>query len=149
MPASPPFATHPTVARPGAAGRAVGGATADSRALARLVAARRHELGLTQLELARRMRATLSVVASIERGAHPPRLETLQRLFGALECRLVVGYELGPIEAPTAGEAVAVSDAGSSYSTREVRGRVVRRLAAGQRPSRKRRPRPGGAAERD
>jgi ribosome-binding protein aMBF1 (putative translation factor) len=74
---------------------------AGFEALARLLIQRRAELGLTQQQLADRMQTTASVISRIESGQHPTTATTLQRVFDALETRMVVGYEHGPVEAPT------------------------------------------------
>jgi ribosome-binding protein aMBF1 (putative translation factor) len=59
--------------------------------LARVVIARRAELGLTQRELAERMQTTPSVISRIESGQHTTSIKTLQRLAEALEASAVVG----------------------------------------------------------
>lgn len=95
--------------------------------IARLIIARRGELGLTQQELAGRMGTTASVISRIESGQHAVNAGTLQRVFEALESRLVVGYEYGPVEDPTPGEAVVVSATPAEIASREV---VVAHAAA-------------------
>jgi transcriptional regulator with XRE-family HTH domain len=62
--------------------------------IAEQVAARRHELGLSQAELAALCGTTQSAIARLESGGRPPRIDTLLRLAGALDCTLVV--ELRP-----------------------------------------------------
>ena len=59
-------------------------------AIAEQVAARRRELDLSQHELAELCATTQSAIARLERGARPPRLDTLLRIAGALDCELVV-----------------------------------------------------------
>ena len=59
-------------------------------AIARLVAQRRHERALSQSELADLCGTTQSAIARLERGARPPRLDTLRRIAEALDCELVV-----------------------------------------------------------
>ena len=61
-----------------------------SRALAVQVEAERAERGLTQAELAALCGTTQSAVARLERGARPPRLDTLLRIANALDCELEV-----------------------------------------------------------
>jgi ribosome-binding protein aMBF1 (putative translation factor) len=62
-------------------------------AVARIAVMRRGELGLTQAEVARRMKTTGSVVSRIESGRHPTTARTLTRLFEALEGHLIIGAE--------------------------------------------------------
>jgi ribosome-binding protein aMBF1 (putative translation factor) len=62
-------------------------------ALARIVIMRRAALGMTQAELARRMRTTPSVISRIESGQHATSARTLKRLAGALDARAVIGFE--------------------------------------------------------
>jgi ribosome-binding protein aMBF1 (putative translation factor) len=62
-------------------------------AIARIAILRRGELGLTQAEVARRMKTTGSVVSRIESGRHATTARTLERLFGALDGYLVIGAE--------------------------------------------------------
>ena len=59
-------------------------------AIARLVAERRRERALSQAELADLCGTTQSAIARLERGARPPRLDTLRRIAAALDCELVV-----------------------------------------------------------
>jgi ribosome-binding protein aMBF1 (putative translation factor) len=68
--------------------------------LARIVIRRRMELGLTQEELASRMRTSHSAISRIESGQHSTSVQTLQRLATALEMRFVMGFEHGPAEKP-------------------------------------------------
>ncbi len=68
--------------------------------IARLVVMRRAELGLTQQQLAERMRTSHSAISRIERGQHRTSIATLERLAQALEVRFVMGFETGPREAP-------------------------------------------------
>lgn len=91
-----------------------------TEAIARMVIERRGELELTQQQLADRIGTTASVISRIESGVHSTNVETLQRLFEALESRMILGYETGPIEAPTGGEAVVVSGSEGGITTREV-----------------------------
>lgn len=63
-------------------------------AIAAQVTAQRQALSLTQQELAELCGTTQSAIARIERGARPPRLDTLLRISSALDCELVV--ELKP-----------------------------------------------------
>lgn len=59
-------------------------------AIADQVADRRAERGLSQRELAERTGTTQSAIARLEAGGRPPRIDTLLRIAGALECELVV-----------------------------------------------------------
>jgi transcriptional regulator with XRE-family HTH domain len=63
-------------------------------ALAARVAEQRRDRGLSQRDLADLCGTTQSAIARVERGARPPRLDTLLRIAGALDCELVV--ELRP-----------------------------------------------------
>lgn len=63
-------------------------------ALAAQVAEQRRARGLSQQELAELCATTQSAIARVERGARPPRLDTLLRIARALDCELVV--ELRP-----------------------------------------------------
>jgi DNA-binding XRE family transcriptional regulator len=58
------------------------------------VAARRADLGLSQVELARRVGTTQSAIARLEAGGRPPRIDTLLRIADALDADLHV--ELRP-----------------------------------------------------
>ena len=59
-------------------------------AIADQVADRRAERGLSQRELAERTGTTQSAIARLEAGGRPPRIDTLLRIAGALECESVV-----------------------------------------------------------
>ncbi len=83
--------------------------------LARILIQRRAELGLTQQQLAERMQTTASVISRIESGQHTTTAVTLQRVFDALETRMVMGYEYGPVESPTREVVVVDSAAGAAY----------------------------------
>lgn len=50
----------------------------------------REKAGMTQVQVARRMRTTQSVVARIESGQNPPNLKTLQRYAEAVGRRIQV-----------------------------------------------------------
>ena len=63
-------------------------------AIAAQVADRRHAMNLSQRELADLCGTTQSAIARVERGRRPPRIDTLMRIAGALDCELVV--ELRP-----------------------------------------------------
>jgi transcriptional regulator with XRE-family HTH domain len=63
-------------------------------AIADQVAARRRELGLSQIELARLTGTTQSAIARLESGQRPPRIDTLLRIATALDAELAV--ELRP-----------------------------------------------------
>ncbi len=60
------------------------------------VAERRKELGLSQAELGALCGTTQSAIARLESGGRPPRIDTLLRIAGALDCDLAV--ELRPRE---------------------------------------------------
>jgi ribosome-binding protein aMBF1 (putative translation factor) len=64
------------------------------RAIAQQVTQRRLEWDLSQQELADLCGTTQSAIARIERGARPPRIDTLLRIARALDCEL--GVELRP-----------------------------------------------------
>ena len=66
-------------------------------AIARVVIMRRSELGLSQRELAERMGTSHSAISRIESGQHQTSVETLKRLAEALELRLLIGFERGPM----------------------------------------------------
>jgi ribosome-binding protein aMBF1 (putative translation factor) len=84
-----------------------GSADADDRELfgliAELVAERRNAWGISQRELAELCGTTQSAIARVERGARPPRIDTLARIATALDCELVI--ELRPrTNPPRSGE---------------------------------------------
>jgi ribosome-binding protein aMBF1 (putative translation factor) len=58
--------------------------------IAEQVAARRKERGFSQAELGAMCGTTQSAIARIEAGGRPPRIDTLLRIAGALDCELVV-----------------------------------------------------------
>jgi len=62
--------------------------------IAERVAERRKAWGVSQRELAELCGTTQSAIARVERGARPPRIDTLARIAAALDCELVV--ELRP-----------------------------------------------------
>src|SRR3954453_20250677 len=68
--------------------------------LARLVIKHRAALGISQEELAQRVGTSHSAISRIERGRPKTSGEAPQRLAHALEVRLVVGFESGPVERP-------------------------------------------------
>ena len=82
-----------------------GAADPDDRELFRLiaeqVAERRRAWGVSQRELAELCGTTQSAIARVERGARPPRIDTLARIAAALDCELVV--ELRPRTNPPDG----------------------------------------------
>jgi transcriptional regulator with XRE-family HTH domain len=63
-------------------------------AIAEQVTDRRRALGLSQAELAELTGTTQSAIARLESGGRPPRIDTLMRIAGALDCELKV--ELRP-----------------------------------------------------
>ena len=58
--------------------------------IAQQVAARRKERGFSQAELGAMCGTTQSAIARLEAGGRPPRIDTLLRIAGALDCELVV-----------------------------------------------------------
>ena len=68
--------------------------------IARIVLMRRAELGLSQRELAERMKTSHSAISRIESGQHRTSVDTLRRLADALELRLLIGFESGPTANP-------------------------------------------------
>jgi transcriptional regulator with XRE-family HTH domain len=71
------------------------------RLIAERVAERRRAWGISQRELAALCGTTQSAIARVERGARPPRIDTLNRIATALDCELVV--ELRPRTNPPHG----------------------------------------------
>lgn len=65
----------------------------DELAVARAVIAARTRVGLTQMELARKMGTTQPVVARMEGGRIQPSLRTLQRLAQATGSKLSIRFE--------------------------------------------------------
>lgn len=61
--------------------------------IARIVIARRGQLGLSQRDLAARMETTASVISRIESGQHRTSTHTLRRLAGALDGRAMLAFE--------------------------------------------------------
>lgn len=61
--------------------------------LARIVIAHRMRLGITQKELANRMKTSHSAISRIESGQYATKPETLRRLAGAFGLRFVMGFE--------------------------------------------------------
>lgn len=93
--------------RLGALGDAVrGAADPDDRELFELiaerVAERRKAWGVSQRGLAELCGTTQSAIARLERGARPPRIDTLARIATALDCELVI--ELRPRTNPPHGD---------------------------------------------
>lgn len=85
---------------------AMGGAPGpDERELfgliAERVAERRRAWGVSQRELAELCGTTQSAIARVERGARPPRIDTLARIAAALDCELAI--ELRPRTNPPDG----------------------------------------------
>jgi ribosome-binding protein aMBF1 (putative translation factor) len=65
-------------------------------ALASAIVGARARAGLTQEQLARRMKTTQTVIARLESGRAKPSTRTLQRFARATGHRLVIGYEPAP-----------------------------------------------------
>ena len=84
-----------------AAYRAERGRVGGYHGIAKLVIHRRTVLGISQRELARRVRTSEPAISRLESGRHGTNLRTLGRVFKALGGTLVVGYEL-----PTSGRGV-------------------------------------------
>ena len=70
--------------------------------IAERVAKRREAWGISQRELAELCGTTQSAIARVERGARPPRIDTLARIAAALDCELVI--ELRPRTNPPHGD---------------------------------------------
>lgn len=68
--------------------------------VARLVIRLRAKRGLTQQQLARLVGTSHSAISRIESGRHKTSVETLRRIARALDARLLVGFESGPVERP-------------------------------------------------
>lgn len=60
------------------------------RRIAEQVAERRSAWGISQRELAELCGTTQSAIARVERGARPPRIDTLARIAAALDCELTI-----------------------------------------------------------
>jgi transcriptional regulator with XRE-family HTH domain len=60
------------------------------RSIADQVVAQRHARRLSQRELAELCATTQSAIARLERGARPPRLDTLRCIAEALDCELAI-----------------------------------------------------------
>lgn len=69
--------------------------------IASRVAERRRAWGLSQRELAELCGTTQSAIARVERGARPPRIDTLAPIAAALDCELMI--ELRPRTSPPGG----------------------------------------------
>lgn len=69
--------------------------------IAARVAERRKAWGVSQRGLAELCGTTQSAIARVERGARPPRIDTLARIATALDCELVI--ELRPRTNPSQG----------------------------------------------
>jgi transcriptional regulator with XRE-family HTH domain len=78
------------------------GLAEDAASLLASLAARRRELGLSQTEVAARMRTSQSAVARLEAGGADVRVSTLERYAAALGQRL--GWGVAEAEAEAAGE---------------------------------------------
>jgi ribosome-binding protein aMBF1 (putative translation factor) len=59
-------------------------------ALRKEIAQARQRAGLSQVELARRMRTTQSTIARLERGGRSPSVKTLRKFAEATGCRLLI-----------------------------------------------------------
>jgi len=79
--------------------------------IAKLVIHRRTILGITQQELADRAGTSYSAISRLEGGRHATHLDTLGRVFAALEADLLLGYEAHatrPAEKPRQRELVTL-----------------------------------------
>lgn len=74
-------------------------------ALAAAVIDVRNRAGLTQAELARKMRTTQPVVARLESGQVRPSMRTLERLAEATGSRLLIRFEPRDARGPGGGKA--------------------------------------------
>jgi transcriptional regulator with XRE-family HTH domain len=72
-------------------------ARAEEFGLASAMVEARNRAGLTQTEVARRIKTSQSVVARLESGASMPSTRTLQRYAKAIGSRLSIRFE--PVEA--------------------------------------------------
>lgn len=61
--------------------------------IAKLVIQRRTVLGMTQQQLADRASTSYSAISRLEAGRKATHLDTLHRVFAALEADLVLGYQ--------------------------------------------------------
>lgn len=68
--------------------------------IARLVISLRAKHSLTQQELAGLVGTSHSAISRMESGQHKTSVETLRRIAKALDARLVVGFESGPVDDP-------------------------------------------------
>jgi len=69
-------------------------------ALRREMVTARKRAGLTQQELARRMRTTQSSIARLERGGRSPNIQTLRRMAEVTGSRLVVRLDADEAQEP-------------------------------------------------
>src|SRR5260370_37180247 len=99
--------------------RAAYDALADEFDLARELIAARVRAGLTQAEVAARMRTTQSVVARLESGAQMPSVNTLLKCAQATRSRpiikLLAAQRLGPFAASAAGGGVSTWSSRAHY----------------------------------
>ena len=61
--------------------------------IAKMVIQRRTVLGMTQQQLADRVGTSYSAISRLEAGRHATHLDTLHRVFAALEADLILGYQ--------------------------------------------------------
>lgn len=83
---------------------------APYEAIARIAIFRRGELGLSQADVARRMKTTASVVSRIESGRRATTARTLRRLFEALDGYLIVGAEFPSAQSKPRRELVVLGE---------------------------------------
>ena len=60
--------------------------------LAGIISARRHELGLSQSELAQLCHTTQSAIARMESGQRPPRVDTLLTVADVMDCTVELTF---------------------------------------------------------
>ncbi len=70
-------------------------ALGDEFELARLMIQARARAGLTQAQVAKRMRTSQSVIARLEGGRAKPSMNTLRRFARATGARLAIGFRYG------------------------------------------------------
>jgi transcriptional regulator with XRE-family HTH domain len=61
--------------------------------IARAIALARTSAGVTQIELAKRMRTTQTAIARLESGRVAPKTSTLQRFADAIQRRLIIDFQ--------------------------------------------------------
>jgi transcriptional regulator with XRE-family HTH domain len=105
------------------------------RQLGERIRARRHEVGLTQAEVAARASVSPTYLSDVERGRRIPALDMLDRIARAIDC-LVTDvlrdvYPYGRAEAPSKGSAKSKVKARSAKDPA-----TTRQVASGRQGSR-------------